>query len=256
MEHIHIDALTITIIFIVLSAMVAAFVRGRKRDKCLKDFAGCMVTLEDITGKAIWGRLRVENTGLELVYPASHADTDGHVEASFILYKYEYENMRAVVRFHDQLDEKSAARRSRDLERTYHPAPMRRLRRRVFNIFRTIRDSVMEVVNLLISQAQKTTPAGKVLTTQDKYVSRMKQELIGSVGTSYEPLLERYIGHVVVLELLKDQGAVEYSGVLKEYTADFIELMDVEYAVGQSAERRKADLVVPRKCGIVRHLGE
>ena len=87
----------------------------------------------------------------------------------------------------------------------------------------------MEVVNMLISQAKKATPAGTVLSSQDKYVSQMKQELMGSVGTSFEPLLEKYIGHKVVLELIKGDKILEYCGVLKEYTAEFIEIMDVDY---------------------------
>jgi hypothetical protein len=114
----------------------------------------------------------------------------------------------------------------------------------------------MEVVNLLISQAKKATPAGAVLTTQDKYVTQMKQELMGSVGTSYEPLLERYIGKRVVLELIRGDTVFEYCGVLKEYTAEFIEVMDVDYKAKEDNPPRKADLVVPRKYGVARHLGE
>ncbi|MHC4751115.1 MAG: hypothetical protein ACYTFW_14750 [Planctomycetota bacterium] len=115
---------------------------------------------------------------------------------------------------------------------------------------------MVEIINLLISQAKKATPAGKVLTSQDKYVSQMKQELMASGGTSFEPLLERYIGHKVVLELIKGEEIFEYCGVLKEYTAEFIEIMDVNYTVKQDQPARKADLVVPRKHGIIRHLGE
>ena len=114
----------------------------------------------------------------------------------------------------------------------------------------------MKVVNMLISQAKKATPAGKMLTSQDKYVSQMKQELMGSVGTSYEPLLEKYIGHKVVLELIKGDKIFEYCGVLKEYTAEFVEIMDVDYKLKEDQAVRKADLVVPRKQGIIRHLGE
>ena len=251
-----IDALTITIVFIILSTFVAAFVRGRKRDKCLKDFANYIVTLEDTSGKAIWGKLRVENTGMELVYANKHDDSDGHVESSFILYKYEYAKMQALIRFHDELTEKGVKRRNNELKRTYHPGLFRRLKRKALNIFKTIRDSVMEVINLLISHAQKATPAGQVLTSQDKYVSQIKKELVGSVGTSYEPLLERYIGHMVVMELIKGDKVIEYAGVLKEYTADFIEMMDVEYSIDESKQSKKADVVVPRKRAVIRHLGE
>jgi hypothetical protein len=114
----------------------------------------------------------------------------------------------------------------------------------------------VEVVNLLISQAKKATPAGKVLTSQDKYVSQMKQELMASAGTSFEPLLEKYIGHKVVLEMIKGDKILEYCGVLKEYTAEFIEIMDVNYAAQLGQPTRKADLVIPRKHGLVRHLAE
>jgi hypothetical protein len=114
----------------------------------------------------------------------------------------------------------------------------------------------MEVVNLLISQAKKATPAGAVLSSQDKYVTQMKQELMGSMGTSYEPLLERYIGNRVVLELIRGDKIFEYCGVLKEYTADFIEVMDVEYESKEDEPAKKADFVVLRKYGVIRHLGE
>jgi hypothetical protein len=246
----------ITIIFIILVTAVGAFVRKRSRDKCLRDFEQNMVTLEDKSGKTIWGKLRVENTGLEFVYPEKHQDEDGHDEASYILYKYEYPNIGAVIRFHDELSERNKKAREKELTRTYHPGPWRRLKRKILNVFRTVRDSVVEIINLLISQAKKATPAGKVLTSQDKYVSQMKQELMASAGTSFEPLLERYIGHKVVLELIKGDRIFEYSGVLKEYTAEFVEIMDVNYAVKEDQPTRTADLVVPRKHGIIRHLGE
>ena len=79
---------------------------------------------------------------------------------------------------------------------------------------------------------------------------------MGSVGTSFEPLLERYIGHKVVLKLIKGDKIFEYCGVLKEYTGQFVEIMDVNYKMKEEEPARTADLVVPRKCGIVRHLGE
>jgi len=250
------DTLTITIIFIVLATVVGAFVRRRKRDKCLKDFSGDLVTLEELSGKAIFGNVRVENTGLEFVYSEKHKDSDGHDETSYILYKFEYPNIQALVRYHDELTEKAKKKRQLELKRTYHPTLSRKLGRRILNVFKTVKDSVMEVLNLLISHAKKATPVGATLTTQDKYVSQMKQELVGSVGTSFEPLLERHIGHKVVLELTRGDKVIEYCGVLKDYTAEFVEVMDIDYRVKADEPARKADLVVLRKYGIIRHLGE
>ncbi len=246
----------ITIIFIICAAGVAAFVRKRSRDKCLRDFEHNMVTLEDFSGKTVWGNLRVENTGLEFVYPEKQQDADGHFEASYILYKFEYPNITAVMRFHDSLNDHHKTAREKELKRTYHPGPWRRLKRRTLNVFRTVRDSIVEIINLLINQARKATPAGRVLTSQDKYVDQMKQELMTSAGTSFEPLLERYIGHKVVLEMIKADKILEYCGVLKEYTAEFVEIMDVDYAVKEGRAPQKADLIIPRKHGVIRHLGE
>jgi len=250
------SATAITILFIIFAAGVAAFIRKRSRDKCLRDFEQNMVTLEDISGKTIWGKLRVENTGLEFVYPKKQEDEQGHDETSYILYKYEYPKIGVMIRFHDELSDDNKKAREKELEKTYHPDWDRRLKRKMLNVLRTVRDSVVEIVNLLISQAKKATPAGKMLTSQDKYVSQMKQELMGSVGTSFEPLLERYIGHKVVLELIKGDKVFEYCGVLKEYTAEFVEVMDVNYRVKEDQLARTADLVVPRKRGVIRHLGE
>lgn len=250
------DTFAITIIFIVLSTLIAAFVSKRSRDKCLKDFGDDLITLEETSGKTVWGKLRVENTGLELNYPAKHKDKEGHDETSYILYKNEYANIQALVRYHDKLSERGKKEREKELKRTYHPNFLRKFKRKIQNVFKTVRDSVMEVVNLLISQAKKATPAGAVLTTQDKQVSRMKQELMGSAGTSFEPLLERHIGHRVVLELNKGDKIFEYPGVLKDYTAEFVEVMDVNYRVKEDQSVRKADLVVLRKYGVIRHLGE
>jgi len=252
----NISPTSLTIIFIALAALVGAFIRRICRDKCLKDFSRNMVTMEVTTGKIIWGKLRVENTGLEFIYPQMHKDEDGHDEASYILYKYEYPNITALIRFHDELCERNKKEREKELKRTYHPNVLRRAKRKIINIFKTVRDSVMEVVSLLISQARKATAAGAVLTSQEKYVSRMQQEVIGTVGTSYEPLLERYIGHKVVLDFIKGDKKFEYCGVLKDYTAEFVEIMDVNYRIKEDQAARKADLIVPRKLGVIRHHGE
>jgi hypothetical protein len=114
----------------------------------------------------------------------------------------------------------------------------------------------MEVSNVLLSQAKKTTGAGTLLKTQDKYVSQMKNQVIGSADTAYEPLLEKYIGHRVVAEFLHKDQSVEMTGVLKDYTAEFIEMLDVEYWTGKEDQRKKADIILLRKRAVIRHLAE
>ena len=215
-----------------------------------------MVTLEDTGDKKIWGTLRVEATGMELVYLKPHKDADGHIESSYLLYKYEYGNISAIIRYHDQLTEDQRKRRDKELARTYHPNWLRRFWRKTCNVFKTIRDSILEVTNVLMAQAKKTTVAGGLLSTQDKYVSQMKNEVIGSVETSYEPLLERYIGHCVVGETLRGEISTEIVGILKDYSSDFFELLDVDCWYNNTDETKKADVILPRKRAMVRHCGE
>jgi hypothetical protein len=72
------SATAITILFIIFAAGVGTFIRKRRRDRCLRDFEQNMVILEDTSGKTIWDKLRVENTGLEFVYPEKQEDEKGH----------------------------------------------------------------------------------------------------------------------------------------------------------------------------------
>lgn len=170
------DPFVLSLLSIIVVAVVGAFLRRRSRDKCLKEFSDDQVTLEQTDGKNIWGRLRVEITGLELVYTSLHEDQGGHVEASYILYKHEFPKMQALVRYFDELDEKGKKKRAKELRTAHHPSAFRRLRRKIANLFNTLRDSAMEAVNLVIGRAKKSAGMGAVLTSQDKYVSQIRTE--------------------------------------------------------------------------------
>jgi hypothetical protein len=250
------DTFAITVIFIIICAVVAAFAKGRSKNKCLMDFSEDLVTMELITGKTILGRLIVENTGLEFMYPSANKDNADKHEMSYILYRSEYPTIQALIRYHDDLDERRKREREKELERTYHPKFVRRFKRKVLNFFKTVRDSVMELVSMVIDQAKKRAPGGALLASQDKYVSQMKQEMVDSIGTAFEPLLERHIGARVLLVLNKGSKKYKYSGVLKDYTAEYIELMDIDYRIDEDSPIRKADIMVPRRYGCIRHLGE
>ena len=244
-----------TIFFIALVTIVGAFIRRRSRDRCLRDFTDNTVTMECLDGTVASGKLRVENTGLEFIYP-DPIDIGGVVESSFILYKSEFPKVAAVILFHDKLSPKNKKRREKKLARTYHPSLFRRAKRNILNVAKTVRDSLMEVVNLLISQAKRVTPAGTVLTSQDKYVNQMKQDITTAGDSSYEPLIEKYIGHRVILQVKKNDQILRYCGVLKDYTKEFIEIMDVDYRSDPDDDPEKADIVLLRQYATVRHFAE
>lgn len=50
------------------------------------------------------------------------------------------------------------------------------------------------------------------------------------MGTDHDPLLERYIGEKVVVEVLETGDEIhEHVGIFKNYSSDFIEILDVQF---------------------------
>ena len=243
---------TLTIIFIIVSALFVVVMKKIKKDKCLLDFKNDNVTLELLSGKTAKGKLKVKNTGLKLNYSQKFMDEKGIAYRSYLLYKNEYPEIQALVRYFQDLSEEGKQEREAEIERTFHPSRWRRTLRSIGNFFKIIKDSIIEIANLLTNHISKTTPVGMTLGSQDKQVSKMKNELYGFIETSYEPLLEDYIGEKVILELKKGDQWLKYKGILKDYTTEFIEVIDVDYG----EENKSADLIVLRKFGIVRNLSE
>ncbi len=252
-----IDSFTITIVVILTAALISAFSRRVKRDKCLYDFNNDPVVLEKITGEiAGEGILRVENTGLEFIFPEEKMDSKTQsVLSSYIFYKYEYPQIQALIRFHDRLSDEGKKAREKELKRTYNPSILKKIKRKIQNFFKTISDSLTELANAMVMHLQKSGAAGALLKSQDKYLKQINQNIIESVGAAFDPILERYIGHKVVFELIKGESLHRYSGVLKEYTANYIEILDVLYEINGKSPQ-KADIIIPQKLGIIRHLGE
>ncbi len=243
----------ITIWFILISALTAVIMRKVKKDKCLKDFRNNVVTVELLNGKKPQGELKLKSTGFKLNYQQRIVEEPNRPVLSFLLYKNEYPDIQAIVRYYRDLREKNLKERELDFRKTFHPGRSRRALRSFTNLLKIIKDSVVEILNLLTNHMSKTTPAGITMSGQQGQISKMQNELYGVFETSYEPLLEDYIGQRVLLELKEGDRWAKYRGVLKDYTAEFIEIIDVEE---YGAEKLKVDLIVLRKYGIVRHLSE
>jgi len=250
------DTFTLTIIFIIACTVIGAFIKGRAKDSCLKKFSGYPVVLEKKDGKRIWGKFCPENACMELVYDKPYSGpTDTHLETSYIQYKSEYGDIFALVRYIDKLDTEQMKARVEDLEKASNPGWYPKVLRRMRNVIGTVRDSFTEVINLFVGRLKTATPAGKLLEGQDKHVAKIQEQGISAMGMSYEPILEKYIGKKAVLALMRGDKKEEYSGILEEYTPEFICILDTEYKSPEDKAARRADLVVPRGVGIVRHAG-
>ena len=238
----------ITVALIVFSTLLIAFIKHMKKDKCIKSFKSDVVTVYFNDGKNIMGRLDVENTGSELII--EHPD-DG-IKRSYILYKEEYLNVRFFVRYHNDLDDRRKKERLKVIKKTYHPNIFRRIGRVINIFFKIINDSMMEIFTALSGKLKTSSSS---YTTSEKYVTNISKEGVASMDTTYEPLLEKYIGNKVVCQHSHNGKIYEIRGILKDYTGRYMELLDVDFAA-EGLKISKADLVLPRKTNKVRNLGE
>lgn len=252
------DTFAITIIFIIVCTVVGAFIKGRSRDRCLASFSGYPVTIEKSNGKILWGKLRVENSGMELTYSEPYMDeADGHIETSSVIYKAEYGDIKRLIRYIDTLSAEDSKLREKDHIRTSNPSWFMRIGRKMRNFFGTVRDSFTEIANVLLGKMKTSASFGKAIAGQDKYVSQIQQQASSVLETSYEPILERYLGRKVILAVMEDGKKTEYPGILKDYTTEFIEIMNVSYTPDEGVTApRTADIIFLRAAGTVRHLGE
>jgi hypothetical protein len=225
-------SLIITIAVIFLITLLGAWLRSRRKDECLRAFGGYHVTLERADNTVIWGALHVCTTGLELLYKDAVQD-DQHVESSYVLYGAEFDQIQAIYRYADDLTEENKKRREQDLRRWFHPSPLRYLARKTRNFLTTASESLNEVIGILVGRLRK--PAGNYLSeTSETYMKKFGGEIIGHVGHSQDPLLERFIGQRVVFELVEDDEVHEHVGIFKNYSADFLEFLDVHFPFKQS----------------------
>ncbi len=245
----------ITLACLFVFTILSAYIKRQAKDRCLNDLDESLVHLERVDGSIITGRLRLEITGMELIYERPIEEA-AQVRKSYLLYRPEYAHIQSLIRFHDELTLTDRARRDKGMRSIYRPSSLLRLKRTVLNFFRLVRDSLMDVLNLFVNLAKKRAPGGAILASQDKYVARLKQDVVGSVETAYEPLLEHHIGRRVIFDLLSGESSKAYVGVLKDYTSEFIEVMDVAYRTARDTSERQADLVLLRKVAVVRHLSD
>ncbi len=216
---------TIGLIFLV--TLLGAYMRSRVRDRCLKDFVRFHVTVERANGKLVWGILRLEATGLELLYGDAMQD-ERHIESSYILYASEYQDIQAIYRYADRLSPTEEDRRMADIRRSFHPNIFRRLARSMRNFLSAATDSLQEVITLLLGQFQRASSRYLIERT-DATLSKLGGKYIGEIGRQADPLLEDYIGHRVVFEITEGDEVHEHVGVFKEYSAQFLEFLDVQY---------------------------
>jgi tetratricopeptide (TPR) repeat protein len=234
-------SLLFTIGLVFLATLIGSYLRSRRKDPCLASFEKFQVTLERTDNKIIWGILELESTGLELMYKSDVQD-ESHLESSYILYGSEYNEIQAIYRYADQLSPENRKKRQRDMDRAFHPGLWQIGQRRLRAFVSTANDSLSEVFGMLVGRAKK--PAGRYITDEgETYLNQLGKNLIGHAGGVFDPLLERYIGQKVVIEIQEDSEVHEHVGIFKDYSPDFLEILDIQFPEKRAVELQNEDSV-------------
>lgn len=220
------DTTLLTIAALLVLATLLAIARSRRRDRCLKSLDDFNVTLAEQGGDLTWGRAAIFSTGFEIEYSKAVAAREGHLERSFIFYKDQFGAMEALYRCPEGLSDEQRARREKMIDRTAHPGWGRRLLRWIRNWMGMVRDALVQAVGLIIGVAKTQAPGSAVFSSQEQNVKALSGEIIGHTGNAFDPLLERHLFTQVVVEITAGGVTRNYCGWLKDYTSEFIEVLD------------------------------
>lgn len=220
------DTTLLTILLLLVLATALALVRSRQRDRCLRSLQDFHVTLAEQGRDLTWGRMQVYATGLEVEYPQAVVARAGHLERSFIFYNDQFDAMTALYRCPQGLSAEEQERRSELIARTVHPGLHRRVGRWIRNWLGMVRDALVQAVGLVIGVAKTQAPGSAVFGTQEQQVKALSGEIIGHTGNAFDPLMERHLFTQVVVEITADGTTRSYCGWLKDYSSQFIEVLD------------------------------
>ncbi|MBN1188035.1 MAG: hypothetical protein JXB49_37515 [Bacteroidales bacterium] len=246
---------SLTLLVIIVSSLIAAYIRRKHKDRCLKDFNANFVTVLYADNQTDIGVLSVTGSGMQVRYEKEvHLGNNEKYIGEFI-YKSEFSAIKCIIRHVDKLHGKQVKSRERQLKYIYKPTFLMRVVRALQNFFKTIRDSLVDVIQVLVGRSIKNANLLSAMQSQNKYVTQVNQQLASMVEAAYEPLLEKNIGKRVEAILDKGEKPLKLRGILKEYTSEFIELLDVKCIIPLEDDQ-SVDVIFPRNQGMIRYILE
>ena len=249
------------LLLLFFSTMVGAIVKNRTRDACLKQFHGSFVLLKTEDGRWFWGVLHVYSTCLELNFRPETAPSGSHLKRSYVFYEPDIQTIASVFRYVRSDSEREERRWQDELHRITHRSSWQAALRQGRNLLNILRDAFSQSIGLVVGLA-KANPRLAAVPTLDQRGTEIGKHLLAVVPNAYEPILERYRGHEVVVQSLKPGFFPEQAAILEEYTEKFLLLRDVpappdvpEQALPPFAPGH-FDAVNARRLIVVRHLAE
>ncbi len=144
------------------------------------------------------------------------------------IYKDELGKLQAIMMFREFLSRKEKLKRWQELKSLYRPSIFRVIARKTYNALTYVKDK------LASSLTKSTTTIFGAYTTPDvqKSLENIQKKAIGSIGSTYDALLENSIGRLVTVRVKDIEGEVKYyQGVLREYSTQYILVYDIDYRI-------------------------
>jgi hypothetical protein len=239
-----------TVFVIFLITIVTALLRRLAKDKALKLLHEYHTAIFHEQRVTAWGDLWVFSQGVELLFDEPFKTRRGLVKTSALLYDDEFAGLVAFTRSVHGLTDAERHERHEQIRRTFQPNFYHRSRRGLRNLVNTMRDAISKTASLVIGRM--ATPAagsaGAVISTQAGDINALTGSVIHLAANAYEPILERYIGKAVVVEIAVPQlpgmvppppgmaNTVEFPGYLVDYTARFLAVFNVHHTPVETIE--------------------
>jgi hypothetical protein len=216
---------------LILIAIVVAVVNKRRRDRVLRMFNKYNVSLQRTDGNVVWGSLRVCPQGLEIGF-ISPSPVGRYIKHSYLLHEQESNDILAIARWDGAISGKQIHKRFKQIKSRVKPNKLWLLWRCLCNWFNTFRDVFGKLFSMIVGQIAKQRPSASIIGQES--TDRVKQWK----AQNYEPLLERHLGKLVVVEIKiptpDGPQCVEYSGYLGEYSESYIILLNTDQAYERS----------------------
>ena len=248
------------ILLLIATGAIIAALKRPATDTCLRAFNGAFVLVRMVSGKWIWGRMRLFGSCLEIRYAQAHAGKAGRAaKSSYLLYEADFAAVDRIVR--PAPTEGSALTRwQAEIARLRDGGQARRLWRSLRNVLHLLKDALGQSVGVIVGVFKQRTVLGRVGAADDR-VNEMGVTLLIVVPNSYEAIPEAYLCRDVIVEAVRGEIVTEHLGLLEDYTAKYLLLRAMALPEGLPEAARPAegwppevDVVFPREKTIVRHL--
>ena len=253
-------AFWLPLLLLFISALLGTALKRKARDHCLKKFEECKVVVP--LGEESWekGILYVFAQGLELIYDVPFSTPVAKI-SSRVLDPAEVSIIPYFIRPAPDADTRQGYKWRKELTRIRNPNFSDKASRTFLNFYNMLRDAFGQASQAIVGAISKDTSLAKVKNS-DKRINELKSGLGDLVPNAWEPVLEKYRGAEIVVERKTPKGIINESGILEDYSAQYLLVREVEiqdpallaYLKSASVkEKKKHDLLYNRSLSIIRH---